>query len=90
MMLLVARIKCSDLTWLKQVGNLSTHVTGGLIANHTPGLVDSVALSVITDSILSGFGPVIHGIGLVLSYPQVVRWLPAATMSSYFPTRVQC
>lgn len=69
MMLLVARTKCTDLTWLKQVGNLSAHVTGGLIANHTPALVDSVALSVITDSIISGFGPVTHGIGLVLLLP---------------------
>lgn len=54
MILLVASIKYSDLHWLDQERNLFAHLTDDLEASHAPGLVDSVALSVIMDLILSG------------------------------------
>lgn len=86
-MLWAASIKYADLNWLEPVGNLSAHFTDGLIVNHTPGLVASVALSVITDSVLYGFGPVIQSIGLVPFW--VVRWQTAATVSNRFLICVQ-
>lgn len=86
-MLWAASIKYADLNWFEPVGKLSAHFTGGLTANHIPSLVASVALRVITNSVLSGFGPVIPITGLIPFW--AVRWQTAATVSNCFLICVQ-